>query len=65
MKSLQTGRREMICKHDDFLRRRSKISLVVPREEWIDSDGLRDVCVALFGDAADEKLAEYKAMSHA
>ena len=60
---LQTGRREMICKLDDFLRRRSKISLVVPREEWIDSDGLRDVCVALFGDAADEKLAEYKAMS--
>ena len=55
----QAGRREMITKLDDFLRRRSKISLVVPRELWIDSPGLREACRVLFGDEADAKLEEY------
>ena len=57
----QAGRREMITKLDDFLRRRSKISLVVPREQWIDSPGLRRACEVLFGDQAEEKLKEYLA----
>ena len=55
----QAGRREMITKLEDFLRRRSKISLVVPRELWIDSPGLREACRVLFGEEADAKLEEY------
>ena len=57
----QTGRREMITKLEDFLRRRSKISLVVPRELFVHSPGLREACEVLFGESADEKLAEYLA----
>lgn len=55
----QAARREMITKLDDFLRRRSKISLVVPQSDYIDSAGLRDACNVLFGEEADEKLQEY------
>ena len=55
----QAGRREMITKLDDFLRRRSKISLVVRRRDIIDDPGLREFCEILFGDQADAKLREY------
>jgi len=55
----QAGRREMITKLDDFLRRRSKISLVVRRSDIIDDPGLREFCEILFGDQADAKLQEY------
>ena len=55
----QAGRREMITKLDDFLRRRSKISLVVRRHDIIDDPGLREFCEILFGDQADAKLQEY------
>jgi glycerol-3-phosphate dehydrogenase len=50
---------EMITKLEDFLRRRSKISLVVRHEEIRDSDGLHEVCKLLFGDRAEAKLNEY------
>jgi glycerol-3-phosphate dehydrogenase len=40
---------EMITRTDDFLRRRSKISLVVPESEWKDSPGLKEVERILFG----------------
>jgi alpha-glycerophosphate oxidase/glycerol-3-phosphate dehydrogenase len=53
------GRREMITKLDDFLRRRSKIALVVRREDIINAPGLREACEILFGDEAEAKLAEY------
>lgn len=53
------ARTEMVTKLDDFLRRRSKISLVVPADDIRNSAGLREVCEILFGDRADEKLAEY------
>lgn len=53
------ARREMITRLDDFLRRRSKISQVVPRDSLIHAPGLREACIILFGDRADEKLAEY------
>jgi glycerol-3-phosphate dehydrogenase len=39
---------EMITRIDDFLRRRSKISLVVPESEWKDSPGLKEVNDILF-----------------
>jgi alpha-glycerophosphate oxidase/glycerol-3-phosphate dehydrogenase len=55
----RTGRREMITKLEDFLRRRSKISLVVRHEDYAFSDSLREACEVLFGDEADAKLAEY------
>jgi len=50
---------EMITRLEDFMRRRSKIEQVVPDAELGDSEGLREVCRILFGDRADEKLAEY------
>jgi glycerol-3-phosphate dehydrogenase len=53
------ARREMITKLEDFLRRRSKISLVVGHQDIIDAPGLKEACKILFGDQAEEKLAEY------
>jgi glycerol-3-phosphate dehydrogenase len=40
---------EMVTRIEDFLRRRSKISLVVPESEWKDSPGLKEVNEILFG----------------
>jgi len=51
--------REMVTKLDDFLRRRSKISLVVRREEMLNAPGLKEACDILFGDQAEAKLQEY------
>ncbi|MDH3250218.1 MAG: FAD-dependent oxidoreductase, partial [Acidimicrobiia bacterium] len=49
---------EMVTKLDDFLLRRSKISLVVPADEVRASRGLREVAEILFEDDADRRLAE-------
>ncbi|APE32057.1 FAD-dependent oxidoreductase [Halomonas aestuarii] len=54
-------RREMVTRLEDFLRRRSKISLVVPEQTIRDSPGLREACDILFGDQAEARLAEYLA----
>lgn len=53
------ARREMVVKLDDFLRRRSKVSLVVPERALRCATGLRDACALLFGDDAEARLAEY------
>jgi glycerol-3-phosphate dehydrogenase len=53
------ARREMVVKLDDFLRRRSKISLVVSRETLREAQGLTDACRILFGDEAEARLEEY------
>lgn len=53
------ARREMITKLADFLRRRSKISLVVRKEEIQQAQGLKKACEILFGDEAEAKIAEY------
>lgn len=50
---------EMVTRLEDFMRRRSKIDLVVPDEAVDASPGLREVAEILFGDAADARLAEY------
>ena len=51
---------EMIVKLDDFMRRRSKIDLVVPRRRHPRrSPGLAEVAEILFGDDAERRLAEY------
>jgi glycerol-3-phosphate dehydrogenase len=50
---------EMITKLEDFMRRRSKIDLVVRDGDIRRSTGLREVATILFGDDADRRLAEY------
>ncbi len=55
----EAARREMVVKLEDFLRRRSKIALVVRREEIRRAPGLREACRILFGDDAEAKIAEY------
>jgi glycerol-3-phosphate dehydrogenase len=59
----QAARREMIVKLEDFLRRRSKISLVVSKETLRKAAGLEEACDILFGDEAKAKLEEYFATS--
>ena len=53
------ARREMIVRLEDFMRRRSKIELVVRREELARSPGLREACEILFGERAEQRLREY------
>jgi alpha-glycerophosphate oxidase/glycerol-3-phosphate dehydrogenase len=55
----QAARDEMITTLDDFLRRRSKITMVMSPAELAHSAGLREACRILFGDQADERLREY------
>ncbi len=55
----QAARREMVVTLEDFLRRRSKISLVVRNEELRSAAGLREACAILFGEKADEKWRDY------
>lgn len=55
----QAQRREMITRLEDFLRRRSKISLVVSNERIRQSPGLMEACEILFGDQARERFDEY------
>ncbi len=45
---------EMITKLDDFLRRRSKISMVVRKKDILSDPGLQAACQILFGDEAKE-----------
>lgn len=52
---------EMITKLEDFMRRRSKIDLVVRKDDILASAGLREVAEILFGADADRRLAEYLA----
>ena len=55
------ARREMIVRLEDFMRRRSKIEQVVRWEDICCAPGLREACKILFGDLAEERLAEYVA----
>lgn len=50
---------EMVTRLEDFLRRRSKIALVVRHEDIRNAEGLMEACEILFGDQASEKYAEY------
>ncbi|WP_372882916.1 glycerol-3-phosphate dehydrogenase/oxidase [Psychromonas sp.] len=56
------AQREMVTKLDDFLRRRSKIALVVPALDILSAPGLKEACLILFGEEADAKLQEYEEM---
>jgi glycerol-3-phosphate dehydrogenase len=55
------ARREMIIKLEDFLRRRSKIEMVLRKSDIIDTKGIVEACEILFGQQAEQKLAEYTA----
>jgi glycerol-3-phosphate dehydrogenase len=55
----QAARREMVVTLDDFLRRRSKIALVIRRDELRHAAGLREACRILFGSEAEAKLEAY------
>jgi len=55
----EAARREMVVKLEDFLRRRSKIALVVREEEIRAAPGLREACRILFAGDAEAKIAEY------
>jgi glycerol-3-phosphate dehydrogenase len=55
----RTRRHEMVVNLEDFLRRRSKIALVVKRERLLASRGLREACEVLFGDDARAQWEEY------
>ena len=53
---------EMVTRLDDFLRRRSKIALVIPRDELKQARGLDEAARILFQDDAQRRLDEYFAM---
>ena len=53
------ARSEMVTKLEDFMRRRSKIELVVRDEDIHASPGLYEVAEILFGEDADRRLVEY------
>lgn len=55
------ARREMITKLEDFLRRRSKIEMVLRKTDIIHTKGIVEACEILFGEQAQEKLDEYVA----
>ncbi len=50
---------EMIVKLEDYLRRRSKIELLVSRDALRQSAGLFEACEKLFGDQAKQRFNEY------
>ena len=50
---------EMITKLEDFLRRRSKIALVVKHDDLARAHGIREACRILFGEQAEAKYEEY------
>jgi len=52
-------RQEMIVRLEDFLRRRSKIALVVRDAAIRDAEGLMETCEILFGDEAQARYDEY------
>lgn len=55
----QAARREMVTKLSDFLRRRSKIALVISERQIREAPGFHEVCKMMFGDEADAKIEEY------
>ena len=51
--------REMIVTLEDFLRRRSKLALVVQNEDLKKSDSLKEACKILFAEDAAVRWEEY------
>ncbi len=55
----EAAEREMIVTLEDFLRRRSKLALVVKHEELKNSEGIKEACKVLFGENASVRWEEY------
>lgn len=55
----QAARREMVTRLEDFVRRRSKIALVVRHDDLARRAGLMEACRILFGSQAQAKYDEY------
>jgi alpha-glycerophosphate oxidase/glycerol-3-phosphate dehydrogenase len=55
---------EMIVNLEDLLRRRSKASLVIRKEQLDNALGLEAVCERLFGELAEQKMAEFRGKSY-
>jgi glycerol-3-phosphate dehydrogenase len=53
------ARTEMVTRLEDFMRRRSKIDLVVHDDDIRNSTGLAEVAAILFGTDAERRLGEY------
>ena len=53
------AKHEMVVNREDFRRRRTRLSLVVPREELLRSPGLRVATSLLFGPKADAMWQQY------
>lgn len=53
------ARTEMITRLGDFLRRRSKIAMVLRKDEIATSEGLFEACQILFGDDAHRRIDDY------
>lgn len=51
--------KEMVVKLEDFMRRRSKIELVVRKADIVAAPGLREACEILFAGDAELRLQEY------
>ena len=54
-----TASTEMVVRLDDFLRRRSKISLITREQDIRSSNGLGEVASIMFGSSAEAKLLEH------
>lgn len=50
---------EMIVELEDFLRRRSKLALIMDAEKLRKSEDLKEICRALFGDQAESRFLKY------
>ncbi|VUD59267.1 Aerobic glycerol-3-phosphate dehydrogenase [Thalassocella blandensis] len=59
-----TAEREMVTKLEDFVRRRSKIAMVLRTEDIVNAQGIQEACDILFGDEAQNKLAEFIDQTH-
>lgn len=59
VEAAHAARHECVAKLEDYLRRRTLIEQTVPREQLVNMPELRELCIVLFGDEADERLAEY------
>ncbi|HTP25246.1 MAG TPA: FAD-dependent oxidoreductase [Anaeromyxobacteraceae bacterium] len=54
------ARREMVVTLEDFLRRRTELAQLIRREELEGSPELSEVTRILFGDAASDRMAEWR-----
>ena len=53
------AKREMITRLEDFLRRRSKIEMVLRKKDIVSTAGIDEACEILFGPKAAQKKQEY------